>query len=165
MEVTRYIFQSPSPNRVQVGTPDPSAKKESETQQKTQEDTEKLTKETNTALKEAETFVTTQKKDVEPTIEPKTIVAVAEVEKAKETAKPEVNDKASEVGQLNQAKNDIWSKGSDTVKNIRDNIWSRGSDNNGQSNNIWSRDSEDTQSHKVKPTVETFKQKLLDFFA
>jgi len=28
MNVARYLFQSPSPNQVQIGTPDPSSKEE-----------------------------------------------------------------------------------------------------------------------------------------
>ena len=155
MEVTRYLFKSPSTSQVQVGTPDPSAKKEAKAQEQAQEETGKLTKETNTTLKQAEAFVSTQTKDVQPVVKADVTVAV---EKAEDISK--VNPNASTVGQAKQAKNDIWSKGSDTAQKIRENIWTNNSDNkNSRANNIWSHgNNDDSGSQKVKPTVESDNQ-------
>jgi len=166
MEVTRYLFQSPSTNKVQVGTPDPSSKKEADTQKQTQKQTEQLTKETNTAIKKAETFVASQTKEVKPVVAAKATTQTLAATELKVENDTKVNPQASGVGQANQAKNEIWSKGSDTAEKIRENIWTKGS-NKGHANNIWSRgNSEENQidklqrGHKVQPTIETFKDTL-----
>ena len=195
MEVTRYLFKSPSTSQVQIGTPDPSSKKETEAQQKSQEDTEKLTKETNSTLKEAESFATTQTKEVEPKVSPKTeVAAVQEVQKAKEAQKSEkitgvketTGVEAQNVTALEQTKqnNSIWSRQSEDKDSNSDiwsrksrrsnNIWSRKGDTTGHfsNNNIWSRG---TDSLKVEGSGESTTlnnrfdfskiKQALDFFA
>jgi hypothetical protein len=64
MNVTQYTFQSPYPNQVQVGRPDPSSKQEDSSSEGTSE----LIKSTNTSLSDAKNFQTTQKEEVKPTV-------------------------------------------------------------------------------------------------
>jgi len=61
MEVSRYLFQSPSSSQVQIGRPDPSVSKES-----TPQSTQTVPNET---LSEAKSFITTQVSEVTPTVE------------------------------------------------------------------------------------------------
>ncbi|MDO8453337.1 MAG: hypothetical protein Q7S59_02055 [Sulfurimonas sp.] len=61
MEITRYLFQSPYSNQVQIGKPDVVALKG---------DAE-LPKSTNEALKNAENFKATQIKEVTPKVDSK----------------------------------------------------------------------------------------------
>ena len=104
-------------------------------------------------------FVAAQTKKVKPTIAvEKTAQTIKEIEPVEITAdNSKVNPQASEIGQLNQAKNNIW-KASDTTESIRNNIWAKGSET-GQSNRA-----EHSQAHKVQPTVESFSNSL-DFYA
>ena len=63
MQVAQYLFQSPSPNPVQVGRLDPSSLK------KEQSSSESLPKEAlNTTASKAESFAATQVKEVKPTV-------------------------------------------------------------------------------------------------
>lgn len=64
MEVTRYTFQSPYPNQVQVGRPDPTAAKE----QSAQKEGSQLLEATNQTQQKAQDFVQTQKSEVTPTL-------------------------------------------------------------------------------------------------
>ena len=66
MEVSKYLFQSPSSSPVQVGRLDPSSKQESTKQEATKESTSTLPNET---LKEAQSFQATQTQEVKPTVE------------------------------------------------------------------------------------------------
>ncbi len=64
MNVTTYTFQSPYPNQVQVGRPDPSASKADATEQGSAE----LIKSTNTSMNDAKSFQATQTSEVTPTV-------------------------------------------------------------------------------------------------
>lgn len=64
MEVASYIFQSPYNSQVQIGQPDPSAKSNSQAENQNAE----LIQKSNTKLQEAQTFQSTQKSEVTPTI-------------------------------------------------------------------------------------------------
>ncbi|EDZ63358.1 hypothetical protein SMGD1_1120 [Sulfurimonas gotlandica GD1] len=65
MNVTSYTFQSPYPNAVQVGRPDPSSKQESSAPDTGTE----IIKGTNTSLAKAESFQATQIQEVKPTVD------------------------------------------------------------------------------------------------
>jgi len=64
MNVTRYTFQSPYPNQVQIGRVDPNSKEESSTKDTNSE----LLKNTNTTVSEAQSFQATQTSEVEPSV-------------------------------------------------------------------------------------------------
>ena len=64
MNITRYIFQSPYPSQVQIGRPDPSAKQDVSGSQPDMQ----ILKNTNDTANKAETFSSTEKKDVKPTV-------------------------------------------------------------------------------------------------
>ena len=64
MNVTRYTFQSPYPNQIQIGRPDPSVKQE----QSAQNASEQLLKSTNDSLANATSFQATQTSEVTPTV-------------------------------------------------------------------------------------------------
>ena len=68
MNVSRYLFQSPYSNQVQVGRPDPSAKQEESAQSSTQGSVNNITV-TNETVQEAKTFQASQVSEVEPTVE------------------------------------------------------------------------------------------------
>ena len=59
MQVTQYTFQSPSTSAVQIGRPDTSVKQESTSSQAPN---------TNQTQQKAESFATTQVKEVLPTL-------------------------------------------------------------------------------------------------
>lgn len=64
MNITRYIFQSPYPSQVQIGRPDPSAKQDvSASQQGTQ-----ILENTNDTASKAQTYLSSEKKEVKPTV-------------------------------------------------------------------------------------------------
>ena len=65
MEVSKYLFQSPSSSQVQVGRLDPSSKQEQTKQEPVKESASSLPNET---LKEAQSFQATQTKEVSPTV-------------------------------------------------------------------------------------------------
>lgn len=65
MNVTNYTFQSPYPNAIQVGRPDPSSKQESSTSDTGSE----IVKSTNTSLTKAESFQATQVQEVKPQVD------------------------------------------------------------------------------------------------
>lgn len=65
MTVERYLFQSPYSNSVQVGRPDPTAKKEGDTQSNTAE----LPVSTNQTLQDAKSFKATQTSEVTPKVD------------------------------------------------------------------------------------------------
>lgn len=156
---------------------------EAKAKEKAQEETEKLTKETNTSIKEAETFVATQTKEVEPKVEPdkglQAVKAVEEVKAAKKAERieaiqaaqaikkaektestSEVSKVDSEVKETGRSRKSIWARRFRNDDDSSKNIWSRGS---GRSNNIWNRNKVSTDSlnniwagfqSEIKPTVE-----------
>ena len=65
MEVSKYLFQSPSSSQVQVGRPDPSSKQEPTKQEQTKESASTVPNET---LKEAQSFQATQTQEVSPSV-------------------------------------------------------------------------------------------------
>ena len=66
MEVSKYLFQSPSSSQVQVGRPDPSSKQEPTKQESTKEVASTVPNET---LKDAQSFQASQTKEVTPSVE------------------------------------------------------------------------------------------------
>ena len=73
MQVTRYTFQSPYPNQVQIGRPDASSKSEDSsggTAGKLDAGT------TNQTLQDAKTFEASQSKEVTPEVESKQLLDV-----------------------------------------------------------------------------------------
>lgn len=72
MQVNRYIFQSPYSSQVQFGTPDPSVKKEDETQSTQKETTDKGAQKTltipNESLQNAKNFTSAITKEVTPSV-------------------------------------------------------------------------------------------------
>nr|WP_321267096.1 hypothetical protein [uncultured Sulfurimonas sp.] len=64
MNINSYTFQSPYPNQVQVGRLDSSSKQENTTTDSGSE----LLKNTNTTLKEAKSFDSTQTNEVKPSV-------------------------------------------------------------------------------------------------
>ncbi len=60
MQVSQYLFQSPSPQQVQIGKPDPNVKQESTSTQ-----SDSLPNET---LSKAQSFAVTQISEVTPTV-------------------------------------------------------------------------------------------------
>jgi len=65
MTVDRYLFQSPYSSSVQVGRPDPSVKKEDNTQSGTSE----LPVSTNQTLQDAKSFESSQISEVKPAVD------------------------------------------------------------------------------------------------
>jgi len=65
MEVSKYLFQSPSSSQVQVGRPDPSSKQETTKQESTKGSASTLPNET---LKKAQSFQATQTQEVTPSV-------------------------------------------------------------------------------------------------
>ena len=64
MNVSSFIFQSPYSSMVQIGTPDPSAKKEESASQASA----KPPQNTNETLQKAQEFKATQTKEVSPSV-------------------------------------------------------------------------------------------------
>ncbi|WP_345991152.1 hypothetical protein [Sulfurimonas sp. HSL-1716] len=64
MNITRYIFESPYSSQIQIGRPDPSVKQQASSQQQGSE----LLQNTNQTTSDAQTFLSTEKKDVTPTV-------------------------------------------------------------------------------------------------
>jgi len=64
MNVTSYTFQSPYPNQVQVGRPDPSSKQESSAS----DSGSQIVKNTNTTLSKAQSFQESQTSEVKPSV-------------------------------------------------------------------------------------------------
>ncbi len=64
MEVTRYTFQSPYPNQIQIGQVDPSTAQ----QEKTQQETAELNYDSNSALKRADTYSFEQKSGIKEAV-------------------------------------------------------------------------------------------------
>ncbi|MBU0632414.1 hypothetical protein KKA17_07205 [bacterium] len=64
MNISKYIFQSPYPNQVQIGRPDPSAKNDVSSQQPSAE----LLKDDSKTAAKAEALLQTEKKDIKPTV-------------------------------------------------------------------------------------------------
>ncbi len=67
MTVSRYLFQSPYTNQVQVGRPDPSVQQEQGTQ--AQSSGSELLQTTNQTVQEAQSFEATQVSEVKPTVD------------------------------------------------------------------------------------------------
>jgi len=67
MEVSQYLFQSPSSSQVQVGRPDPSSKQSEPTKQEST--TQSNASVPNESLKNAQSFQATQTQEVTPTVE------------------------------------------------------------------------------------------------
>ena len=65
MEVSKYLFQSPSSSQVQIGRPDPSSRQEPTKQESTKDGASILPNET---LKKAQSFQATQTKEVLPSV-------------------------------------------------------------------------------------------------
>ena len=63
MQVTRYTFQSPYPNQVQVGKPDTSSKSDDSSK-----NAELNSNTTNQTLQDAKTFEASQTKEVSPEV-------------------------------------------------------------------------------------------------
>ncbi len=72
MQVSSYTFKSPYPNQVQIGRPDASSTQN----EKTQEDTAKLTQESNQNVKDAQLFNATQTKEVQAEVAPERMLDV-----------------------------------------------------------------------------------------
>ncbi len=66
MNISRYIFDSPYPNQMQIGRPDPSVKQDASSKQQSSQ----LLQNSNTTVTKAETFLSTLKQDVKPTVSP-----------------------------------------------------------------------------------------------
>jgi len=73
VQVTRYTFQSPYPNQVQVGRPDPSSKSDDSNGGSV---TEFDTASTNQSVQDAKTFEASQTKEVTPEVESKQLLDV-----------------------------------------------------------------------------------------
>lgn len=71
MQVSQYLFQSPSPQQVQIGKPDPSVKQESASTE-----TASLPNET---LSKAQSFAATQTSEVTPTVDSTESAALLDV--------------------------------------------------------------------------------------
>lgn len=70
MNISKYIFQSPYPNQVQIGRPDPSAKSDLSAQQHGAE----LLKDDSKTVAKAEAVLQTEKKDLKPTVSSKNLL-------------------------------------------------------------------------------------------
>ena len=70
MQVARYTFQSPYPNQVQIGRPDPSVKSEDSFGTKLD------TTGTNKTFQDAKAFQASQSKEVTPKVESKQLLDV-----------------------------------------------------------------------------------------
>jgi len=73
MQVTSYTFQSPYPNQVQVGRPDPSSKSDDSSGTSASGFD---TTSTNQSVQDAKTFELSQTKEVTPEVESKQLLDV-----------------------------------------------------------------------------------------
>lgn len=64
MDITRYTFQSPYPNQIQIGKPDATVKQESSAQK----ESANLLKNTNQTWQQAQTFQSKQISEVKATV-------------------------------------------------------------------------------------------------
>ena len=73
MQVTRYTFQSPYPNQVQIGRPDASSKSEDSSSSSA---TELDTSSTNQTMQDAKAFEASQTKEVTPEVASKQLLDI-----------------------------------------------------------------------------------------
>jgi hypothetical protein len=66
MDVARYTFQTPYPQQVQIGRPDPSVKQEDEQNKQNAS----LVQNTDQTAQQAQSFQASQTKEVEPSVAP-----------------------------------------------------------------------------------------------